>query len=200
MTRKTALKEAVKIIKSSELSEDRKREIIEKLELCISELPFAQWSEAAIFDACDQFVEDHGRPLILNDFQSRMLPSHPTVQNRFGMTLKEFRDTYYPLPQEQPLTPRGGKKLIREFRKEFLRCGARTREDYDRLRDKKSPCSATILKKLGTNSWGVLMSQAKIKAQKPIKTKPAMQSTFHFRYEEELQAWEEKNQPGKRVV
>ena len=97
MTRKTALKEAINIVKSSEVDTKMKENVIEKLELCISELPFAQWSEAAIFDACDQFIEDHGRPLILNDFQSKELPSHPTVKNRFKMTLKEFRDTYYPL-------------------------------------------------------------------------------------------------------
>ena len=97
MTRKTALKEAINIVKSSEVDTKMKENVIEKLELCISELPFAQWSEAAVFDACDQFIEDHGRPLILNDFQSKELPSHPTVKNRFEMTLKEFRDTYYPL-------------------------------------------------------------------------------------------------------
>ena len=186
MTRKTALKEAISIIKRSELNGARENEIVEKLELCIRELPFAQWSEAAIFDACDQFIEDHRRPIVLNDFQSRMLPTHPTVKNRFGMTLKEFRDTYYPLPQKQQVLTKEAKKLVREFRKEFLRCGARTREDYDRLRDKKAPCSATILKKLGISSWSELMSQSKIKIQKSERSATAMRSTFRFKYEEEL--------------
>ena len=192
MKRKTALKQAISIVKSSGIEVDIKEEIIKKLELCISELPFAKWSEEAIFDACDQFIEDHKRPLILNDFLSKELPSHPTVANRFGMTLKEFRDKYYPLPEPGYVAPSEALDVVEAFREEFIRCGARTREDYDNMRDKNAPCSATVLKKIGTRSWHELLHHAKVEPPRKKRKSSVEKSSFHFKYEDELKSWEER--------
>lgn len=186
MTRKTALKEAINIVKNSEMDTKMKESIIEKLELCISELPFAKWTEAAIFDACDQFIEDNGRALILNDFQSKMLPSHPTVQNRFGMTLKEFRDTYYPLPEiSESLQQEKREKMLQDIREEILRNGTYTREKYDKIRDKRLPCSLTILSRFHFKTWAELLEHIDVKPPKPPKRGSSIRgSTFSFKYEQ----------------
>lgn len=184
MTRKNALKSAISAVQSSDFDEETKKMIIEKLELCISELPFAKWSEAAIFDACDQFIEDNGRPLILNDFTSPLLPSHPTVKNRFGMTLKEFRDKYYPMDNPESTSKYKYVELpesLKNFHEEFIRCGARTREEYDKLRDKSKPCSATILKIAGTKSWNELLRMTG--TERPEKPKRTNSMTFSFTHE-----------------
>lgn len=191
MTRKNALKNAISAVEKSDFDDNAKQMIIEKLELCISELPFAKWSEAAIFDACDQFIEDNGRPLILNDFTSAQLPSHPTIKNRFGMTLKEFRDLYYPL--DNPYSTSKYKYValpesLKRFHDEFIRCEARTREDYDRLRDKTHPCSATILKIAGTKSWDELLLMTN--TVRPAK--PARENRMTFSYTHEIDRYNQK--------
>ena len=52
-TRKTALLEAIEIVKAADLPQEQKNGIVKKLTLCVTELPFAKWSEDAICDACD---------------------------------------------------------------------------------------------------------------------------------------------------
>lgn len=180
MTRKTALKEAITIIKSSEIDKNKKENIIKCLELCIEELPFAKWTKEAIFDACDQFIEDNGRPLILNDFVSKDLPSHPTIKNRFGITLKEFRDLYYPLPKKKARRP---ENIIEEFRKEYLRCGAKTRQEYNKLRNKSLPCATTVIRLSGIDSWAELMTRAGIHQDKKTRESSIKTSAFSFKNE-----------------
>lgn len=183
MTRKNALKNAISAVKNSDFDDETKQMIIEKLELCISELPFAKWTQAAIFDACDQFIEDNGRPLILRDFVSAKLPSHPTIKQRFGITLKEFRDLYYPLPEIKSSSKYKNVELpesLKRFHDEFVRCGARTREDYDNMRDKSHPCSATILKIAGTKSWDELLLMTNtVRPDKPKRENTLSYSFTH---------------------
>lgn len=172
------------------MDRETRENIVEKLELCITELPFSRWSEAAIFDACDQFIADHGRPLYLNDFTSRELPSHPTVKNRFGMTLREFRDRYYPLPRKEYRTidgvPLNAQGLIRAFGEEFNRIGARTREDYDRRRNKQYPCSAFLLKVSRAASWAELLNMANVSYADKRREKEACYGTFRLQYRQRL--------------
>lgn len=166
MTRKQALQQAIEVVKKSKIEQETRENIVEKLELCVSELPFAKWSEEAIFDACDQFILDHKRPLTLKDFVSKELPAHPTVKNRFGITLREFRDRYYPLPPVHYRTADGMQKdiqeAIQEFAEEFRRIDAKTREDYDKRRDRRYPCSASLIRASKASSWAELMQMAEV--------------------------------------
>ncbi len=67
MTRKEALNEAIKIIRTTKIDSEKRGLIIKKLELCVSELPFASWSEEAIFDACEEFIRENGRGITTNN-------------------------------------------------------------------------------------------------------------------------------------
>ena len=188
MTRKTALKEAIKIIEKAEIEKETKDSILEKLELCIQELPFSHWSEAAIFDACDQYIEDYGGPLALKCFVRRDMPSHPTVKNRFGMTLKEFRDTYYPLPEDRPEKPvPTPEETIQSFREEFLRCGAETMEEYNRLRSPEAPCISTVLKYSKAGTWLALLKLAGLEPKQPAQRigLDGYSVSMHFQFEDE---------------
>ena len=189
MTRKMALKAAIEVINNADIEEETKKNITEKLELCIQELPFAKWSEAAIFDACDQFIAEHGRPLHLRDFVTKELPSHPTVKNRFGMTLKEFRDTYYPLPEERAKKPTPTpEETIESFRKEFLECGAETMEEYDRLRSPGAPHSLTVIKYSGAGTWLKLLEMAGLSPKRTAKRKglEGYSVSMHFQFEDKI--------------
>ena len=136
-----------------------------------------------------KLIEDNGRPLILNDFKSKMLPSHPTIQNRFGITLKKLCDTYYPLPQEDACTRQfDNERLRQKIREDILSCGIYTKDEYDKVRDKRLPCTTTILKRFNFRTWGEFLEYIDIQ---PVKVKHKRGSSireviFRFKYEDRL--------------
>ena len=160
MTRKLALQEAIKIIETSRIGKQRKKDIIRGLQLCVDELPFAKWSETAIFDACDQFVADHGH-IRLCDFSRSGLPSHPTIKNRFKMTAKEFRDTYYPLPDtpefKPKYDPRDCDEWNAQFIEEFHRIRCISEQHYNIRRSAGMPVWQTLCKLNGVDTWRQLL-------------------------------------------
>ena len=186
MTRSEALREAIDIIEGTEMDEDRRRALVEKLELCLRELPFARWSEAAILDACDTYIAAHGGPLTVRDFRSRELPSHTTVKNRFGVDLRQFLDTRYPVPRRSVSS---ASETLETFRREYIHCGARSRESYDRLRRPGSPCAATVLRRCGVSGWRELKARAGIPpdpAPEAERKPEEYRLTMHFAHEDKL--------------
>jgi len=165
MTRKIALQEAIKIIESSRIGKQRKEDIIKGLQLCMEELPFARWSEAAIYDACDQFVAEHGH-LRLCDFNRTGLPSHPTIKNRFGITAKEFRDQYYPLPDTPEFKPKYSPENLDEwnslFIEEFHRIKCTSEAHYNMCRKKDAPVWQTLCSLNEVDTWRQLLQKLKL--------------------------------------
>lgn len=160
MTRKEALKEAIEIITKARIGQQRKEDIIQGLELCVSELPFARWSEAAIFDACDQWVLEHGI-IWLKDFDHASLPSHPTIKNRFGMTAKEFRDRYYPISDvttRSRYCHRNRAEWDALFVAEFHRILATGQDDYNKRRQRELPTWNSMATMHGVHTWRELLN------------------------------------------
>jgi len=170
MTRKLALQEAIKIIENTAIEDHRKEEIIRGLQLCVEELPFAVWSENAIFDACEQHIAEHGH-IRLRDFDCAGLPSHPTIKNRFGMTAKEFRDKYFPLPdtpQFQPKYRTEDKDQWNDvFVSEFHRIRCTSEEQYNDKRSKDAPVWQTVVRLNGLKTWRELLSLLELDTYKP---------------------------------
>lgn len=165
MTRKLALQEAIKIIEKSPIGKQRKEDIIKGLQLCVDELPFAKWSEAAIFDACEQHRTEHGS-IRLRDFDCSGLPSHPTIRNRFGMTAKEFRDTYFPLPDGPAFQPRyrtaDKDQWNTMFINEFHRIQCTGEQHYNKDRNKEAPVWQTMAQLNGVKTWRQLLKALKL--------------------------------------
>lgn len=180
MTRKNALEMAVMVVKSSDLNKETKQEIIEKLNQCVTDMPLNHWSRESILDACQQYIEDNGRPIGLADFdRSPKLPSHPVVERKFNMSLREFRDTYFPLPTPKILdTPAALTAYLSAFKSNFEESGARTRDEYDKLRGEGTPCSAAILRATGFGSWHELIHRANVTI--PDKPKDARNYSISF--------------------
>jgi len=170
MTRKTALQEAIAIIENARIGKGRKEEIIAGLRLCVEELPFAKWSEAAVFDACDQFVLERGA-IRLRDFDHAGLPSHPTIKNRFGMTAKGFRDRYYPLPDTAEFQPKFSlaerEAWNARFVVEFHRIRCTSGQHYNRERGKDQPVWQTICRLNGVSTWRQLLEQLDLDTYRP---------------------------------
>jgi len=98
MTGKRDLNKSTPNIKIVKINKQMNEQMIRNPNLCKSEPPHSRWSKETIFDACDRYIAEHDGVLRPTDFHSKRLPSRSAVKNRFGITLKEFRDTYYPLP------------------------------------------------------------------------------------------------------
>ncbi len=159
MVRKEALRKAIEIVRKSELDSIEREEIIGGLELCFAELPFSHWSEAAIFDACDQWVQEHGQ-LHMRAFIDPAMPSHPTIKNRFKMTAKEFRDKYYPLPGEKSRSRYCDQDCAywdKVFIQEFHTLKVTSQGDYNRRRDKTHPTWVTLARMHSLNTWTELL-------------------------------------------
>lgn len=159
MVRKEALCKAIEIIEKTGLDSAEKSEIIEGLELCLQELPFAHWSEAAIFDACNQWVQEHGQ-LHMKAFVSPTMPSHPTIKNRFKMTAREFRDKYYPLPGEKTRSQYSSHDCAywdKIFIQEFHALKVTSQGDYNERRDKTHPTWITLAKMHKVETWTELL-------------------------------------------
>lgn len=169
MTRKQALEAAIELLSSRREC----TEIVEKLEECAAELPFAGWSEEAIFDACDQFIYEHNRLPNTRDFAGKGLPSHTVIKHRFGVNVSEFRKKYY-----GDLHTRGssvfGDRAPDEwaalFVEEYTRLKPASAADYNRLRPKHIPSWTTIAKMLGAKSWVELRNSLNLPPYKKTRS------------------------------
>lgn len=184
MTRKEALREAIQIVSNARIGKQRKADIIAGLALCRRELPFAHWTREAVFDACDTWVEEHGA-LSLRAFASPLMPSHPTIKNRFGMTARQFRDRYYPLngsPSGSPYSGDSVNEWNRRFQADFHAMGCTGQADYNRRRDRALPTWNTVAAMNGITCWRQLLEKLDLsvyktpKSREPVKvrlTEPA---------------------------
>lgn len=179
MTRKQALREAIQIVSSARIGKRRKEEILAGLDLCQKELPFAHWTREAVFDACDAWVEEHGT-LTLRAFASPDMPSHTTIQNRFGMTAREFRDRCYPLPGESAGSPYRGRSVEewnQLFAADFHAMVCKGQADYNRRRDRDLPTWNTVAAMNGVKSWRQLLGKlglstyGKPEPHRPVKVR-----------------------------
>lgn len=158
MTRREALREAAQIVAKARIGRGRKEEILAGLALCQEELPFARWTEAAVFDACDAWVEEHGA-LTLRAFSASGMPSGSVVKGRFGLTARAFRDCYYPLPGVSRSRYNGQdvEEWNRRFQEEFDRLRCTGQADYNRRRDREMPTWNTLAAMNGLRTWRALL-------------------------------------------
>lgn len=165
---------AIQIVQNSSETEEEIQDIVSALELCYSELPFAKWTEEAIFDACDQYCLEKGRTyLISSDFQSTLLPSHPTIKNRFGITTKEFRDKYYPI-NKNPMSRKGihlryntktEEEYLAEFIEQYNTIQPKSAEEYNKNKNDDMPGTQSLQRMAGVSSWGKLLEKYNLKTK-----------------------------------
>lgn len=166
MTRKEALLHAIDIISNISTTHNNML-IIEKLQEIIADLPLNMWTESAIHDAIQQWAIDNGRYPMVSDFKSRYLPSHPSVKNRFGMTLGDFLAKYYPQSKPRCKTPKYRYKTKYEWKEifinEYKRINPHSCNEFDKKRSAGVPMWITIAKMFGLCTWKELLALCGIK-------------------------------------
>lgn len=168
MTRKQALDEAIKIVQKYNIKEERKGEIIRKLELCVEELPFARWSRAAVLDACEMYLQTHGA-LTVGDFHPPALPSRSTLERIFKMSARVFRDAYFPRSSSRcnsPYRHRPPQEWRKCFIEDFYRVQPSSGADYNARRAGELPSWVTVARRLGHKTWRALLADCGLKSGK----------------------------------
>ena len=158
MTRKQAVLQAIYLLEK----DINNKEICQVLYSILDDLPMCHWSDKAIFDAFDQYILDNNclpsRNEIINNPK---LPTHPTVKNRFGITLQEFYKKYY----NQYIKKCPSRVYhyhttdywIDNFKEQYVKNNCPTQKKYDLLREKDTPCSRHIIKLNGSKNWNELL-------------------------------------------
>ena len=162
MTRKQAILEALDVLSKI----DGKSDVCDKLKEVADSVPFTHWDEKTVFDAIEQFKADNGRYPMLSEFRIKELPTHPTIKNRFKMTLKEFLKKYYPesTPQTSYKYERNREVWLKNFKQQCSRMEElRGADDYDKRRDKETPCAEILCRIIGVKNWGELCKVAGVK-------------------------------------
>lgn len=169
MTRKQAIIRTIEILNSTPILEEEQEELINKLMSCLDELPFTKWTEAAIFDSCDQFILENRRNIRITDFTRAELPNHTVIKNRFKITAKEFRDKYYPLPLNgagRYLASGEAQQWKELFIADFHRVKPTEQSAYNLNRARGLPTWATLGKMYGLHCWSALLAHCGLEPYK----------------------------------
>ena len=112
-------------------------DLVEQLTYERSLLKPPKWTESAIEEAFDNFVKTHGRIPNTEDMKNDPgLPTHPSVELRFGMTAAQWLDQRYP---NRKLTKEDRKQIYtEEFISEYYRIKPYSSKDYEIRRDKEN--------------------------------------------------------------
>ena len=148
MTRKQALHKALEGLTDGA--------VIAKIEEILADMPFTGWSERTIWDTVDQFVIDYGRIPTVSDFKKKGMPSHTVIRLRFGATLKNFLDNYYPREKRCDSEIYGAKTKEQwrdTFIAEYIKNRPATAQKYNSIRAKGTPSWATVAKMFGITKW-----------------------------------------------
>ena len=142
--------------------EEKNKEICNVLGSLLEELPICHCSDKTIFDAFDQYILDNNRLPGKSDIANNpKLPKHPTIKNRFGLTMEQFYFKYY--KQYVKKCPssvyhyQGAEYWIENFKEQYIKNNYPTQDKYNALRDKHTPCSRHIIKICGFKNWNELL-------------------------------------------
>lgn len=185
MTRKQALSRTIEILNCLNNQDTEEIKVLTHVLKSIhDDCPMSHWSRDAIIDSIDQYILEHNHlptNRILND--STNLPSHSTIKNRFGLTVKEFYNIYYPnyirKCESRTYHYQTVEYWVNDFKEQYIKLNYPSMREYDKQREDNSPCSRHLVKMLKLGSWNelLLFCGFKIKGQnsnskiKPKRTK-----------------------------
>ena len=180
MTRKQALSKAISI-----LSEDKKNdEIVLVLQNLLNEYPYSRWRKETVIDSITQYAIEHNNclPQIHELTKENKLPSKTVIEYLFGYSsinlfYKEYFSEYkiegYNSPYRQQTIEyficifKENYEMMKQNNKGRKFIGARA---YDKMRMENTPCSKTIIRNCGLNSYNELLVMCGyIKEYKPIE-------------------------------
>ena len=151
MTRKTALKQAIYILSR----DNRNKEICEKIQELMDELPIIHWSDKSIRDRVEQFIEDEGRIPTVTDFRRAGMPPHPVIKQKYKITLSEWLNQNYPV--QKPTFEELKLKYTNEFIKDYNKIQPRSSSEFNEKRTDGTKGWQTVASYYNVSSWRKLI-------------------------------------------
>ena len=156
MTRKQALTLAIQGLSAYDGAE----EAIQVLKTMMNELPLNRWTDSAIRDSVEQFIQDRGRVPTTTDFKKRGLPPHTVIKNMYGQNLREWLHENYP---SQQLSREEISKAITEcFVREYLSIKPKSASDYNAKRSPYARSWYTVAAHNDTSTWRALLKKLEL--------------------------------------
>lgn len=180
MTRKEALSLAMQTLSG----EKQHTEAVEVLRTMREELPLNRWSDTAIRDAIEQFVQDHGRlPSALDFKKDRTLPPHTVIKNKYGENLSEWLLRKY--PGLVVLKREARAAATERFVQEYHRLRPKSAAEYDKGRDPDQCCWYTIARYNETNTWRALLAKLELPVYSKVAV-PEKKREYYVQFEADL--------------
>ena len=160
MTRKQALNEAINKLSKNKAN----KEICETLQLISNEIHLSHWSEEHIFDAFNQYINEHGYLPSKSEIDKELsLPSYSMVKYKFKMPLKEFYNKYYSkytnLCQSSIYNKRPVSYWIEDFKNQYKNLNYPTMKNYDKNRKPNTPCAQHLIKLTNSKTWNNMLNE-----------------------------------------
>lgn len=119
-----------------------------------------KWTETAIRQAFDNFVEKHHRLPTKQEMYEKyngQFPRPLSAKLTLGITLDKYLQinytTYYKRKQARVYGVMPDNYWIEDFKKQYIEYGYPTEETYNRIRSPQTPNTQTIAKIIGVVTW-----------------------------------------------
>ncbi len=111
----------------------------------------SKWTQEKIFLAIDEYIKENNcLPSTKALENNPKLPNHASVKNRFGITVIEFYQKYYPgmiyLCDSNVYHYHTKEYWLKQFKEHYLALNSPTLEQYDKLRNSNTPSISHLIK------------------------------------------------------
>lgn len=170
MTRKQAVLKAIEKLQTNKKND----EIVSVLKEIYDDLPLTHWTRKSLSDAFQQYINDNGSFPGVRDLGNE-LPVASVIQRLYGLSFKDFRDTYF--PGEYKIKYRYDRYSDEDIKKCFIKNynqinhgGYVKYAQYDLYREKDTPSVSYIIKRCKCNTYSELLHKLGIKKRTKIFT------------------------------
>lgn len=111
----------------------------------------SKWTKEKIFAAINNYIEKNNcLPSMKTLENNPQLPNHTSIKNRFGITVINFYQTYYPemihLCNSNIYHYHTKEYWLSQFKEQYSALNFPTLEQYDKLRNPNSPSLSHLIK------------------------------------------------------
>ena len=166
MTRKQALRIAIKYLENEYITNKNAEicKVISILEELQNGIPGKIWDDGSIRAAIKRFIQENGRPPKVKELDTiKYLPPHPVVIRQYGMTAGKWLRENYPSDTYTDFRSRYADWTEETFKETFIseyeKLHPTSQVQYDLERDRTTPTTGYLMKRLGVSRWCELIDK-----------------------------------------
>lgn len=173
VNRLKAISIAIEAIKQLPYSDENEQAI--KMLKAFSKMTInRRWTKEAVFQALDQWRDEHGRNPTVTNLVEDGMPKAVTIQRMFDMKASAFMSIYYPSEHtKKPVTKysvRTEQEWIDDFKRQYEKIKPKSGREYNNRREEGSPTWNTIIKYCHIGTWTELLKVTNVDTKHLHKT------------------------------